>query len=258
MNALQRSLRKAKFGVAKHSPEILTVVGCVSIVSTAVLAAKATPGAIKKYKEAEEKKGGKLNAIETVKACGLSYLPAVGSAAIGMAAVISSNRISSKRAIEAASAALTAETMLHAYQEKVKEQIGEKKSQDILDEIAEEKVKNDPPKECTTYVIGNDKPLWYDSLSGRYFNASKNDIQAGINRLDAAMLSGDMYISVNDYYEEVCKLPSVNSDERGFNVNDGLLNDNIYFTSMLDENGTPIGIINFYTNPKTGYNWFGE
>lgn len=258
MNSLQRSLRKAKFGVAKHSPEILTVVGCISIVSTAVLAAKATPGAIKKYKEAEEKKGGKLNAIETVKACGLSYLPAAGSAAIGMASIIASNRISSKRCIEAAASALTAETMLHAYQEKVKEQIGEKKEQAIRDEIAEEKVKSNPPKECATYVIGNDKPLWYDSLSGRYFNRSKNEICAGINRLDTEMIQGDMYVSLNEYYQEVCGLPIVNGDERGFNVNDGLLNDNIYFTSMLSDDGTPIGVINFYNNPKTGYNWFGD
>lgn len=259
MNALQKSLKKVKFGVAKHSPEILIGVGCVSIISTAILAAKATPKAIEKYKEETEKKGEKLNAIETVRTCGLYYLPAAGSAAIGMASIIGSNRISNKRCVSATAAALTAETMLHAYQEKVVEQIGAKKEQAIRDDIAADKIKENPPSaESTAYVIGNSAPLWYDELSGRYFNRTKQEIDAAINKLDAAMVTGDMYCSINDYFTEVCGLPAIPADTRGFNLGThGTLNDNIWFSSMLDQNGNPIGSINFYHQPDINYNWYG-
>ena len=63
----------------KAVPIALTAVAGAGVVGTAVLAAKATPGAIEKKEEAERLKGEPLTTWEKVRAMTPSYLPAAGA-----------------------------------------------------------------------------------------------------------------------------------------------------------------------------------
>ena len=59
------------------------------------------------------------------------------------------------------------------YQAKVVETLGEAKARKIKDEIAKDKVKNDPISNKEVIITGKGDMLCYDVLSGRYF---KNNI----------------------------------------------------------------------------------
>lgn len=136
----------------KSAPIILSIAAGVGVVGTAVLAAKATPKAIEKKREAEKEKGGSLTAWEKIKAMTPSYIPAISAGAgtlgaIGglvfnskktqaeMAAVIASgnqlvNRISQKY------------TMLHDTVEKKQPDIIEEFDKENIDDAWNEYVKN--------------------------------------------------------------------------------------------------------------------
>ena len=70
-------IRSFKSSVSKHSPEILTGIGIAGMITTTVLAVKATPKAIKLI-EAEKrvKHVDTLSPIDTVKTAWKCYIPA--------------------------------------------------------------------------------------------------------------------------------------------------------------------------------------
>ena len=46
-----KAVKNIRFGIAKHSPEILTGIGIAGMITTTILAVKATPKAIKLLEE---------------------------------------------------------------------------------------------------------------------------------------------------------------------------------------------------------------
>ena len=66
---INRVMKSTKHFVVKHSPEILTGIGIAGMITTTVLAVKATPKALEEiegYKEANEI-DGKVKPIDAVK-----------------------------------------------------------------------------------------------------------------------------------------------------------------------------------------------
>ena len=61
----------------RSSPTILTVVASVGVVTTTIMAVRATPKAIKILKEAELEKGEDLSKLEIIRAAGPIYIPSV-------------------------------------------------------------------------------------------------------------------------------------------------------------------------------------
>ena len=53
--------KSVKMVVSKHSPEILTGIGIAGMITTTILAVKATPKALSLVKQAEEEKGDTAN-----------------------------------------------------------------------------------------------------------------------------------------------------------------------------------------------------
>ena len=61
----------------RSSPTILTVLASVGVVTTTIMAVRATPKAIKILKEAELEKGEDLSKLEIIRAAGPIYIPSV-------------------------------------------------------------------------------------------------------------------------------------------------------------------------------------
>ena len=57
---LANAVRSVKSVITKHSPEILTGIGITGMITTTVLAVKATPKALRLMEEATDEKGDKL------------------------------------------------------------------------------------------------------------------------------------------------------------------------------------------------------
>ena len=72
---ITRAVHKSLFQLKKHSPEILVGIGVTGMITSTVLAVKATPKAMSLLVEAEQDKAGELTVIETVKAAWKPYIP---------------------------------------------------------------------------------------------------------------------------------------------------------------------------------------
>ena len=74
--SVTKALRQVKTVLSDHSPEILTGIGIAGMITTTVLAVKATPKALMLIEDAKEEKKDKLTVTETVKAAWKPYIPA--------------------------------------------------------------------------------------------------------------------------------------------------------------------------------------
>jgi hypothetical protein len=242
-------------GVSKHSPEILTGLGIAGMITTVVLAVKATPKALEKIEEAKTEKGEELTKLETVKVAWKPYIPAAitGTAAIGC--LIGSSSVSIKRNAALATAYQLSSTALADYKEKVVETIGEKKEKTVRDKVAQKKVDEQPVNQGSIIVTGTGNTLCYDPQFGQLFETSIDAINKAVNTLNYRMMNGnEEYISLNEFYDEIGvprdKQPDL-GNQLGWNIGrDGLIE--VDFSSAIKD-GKPCIVLTYRVAPKYDY-----
>lgn len=233
----------------KHSPEILTGIGIAGMITTTVLAVRATPKALQLI---EEKKNedwvDELSPLEVVKTAWKPYVPAAVTGIASVTCLIGASSVNAKRNAALATAYKLSETALSEYREKVIETIGEKKEKTVRDKVAEERVKKNPVSKSEVIVTNNGTTLCFDPISARYFKSSIDKIKRAENELNKQMLhdiSG--YVSLNDFYDELGLDHTSVGDELGWNV-DRLID--ISFSSQLNDNGEPSVVLDYLVAPK--------
>lgn len=238
----------AKQTVSKHSPQILLGVGIAGMITSTILAIKATPKAIQIIEQKKKEENvEKLNATETVKATWKCYIPAVVTGVSATVCLIGSNSVSNKRAAAIATAYEISKTTLNEYKDKVVEVVGEEKEKTIRDEIAKDKVKNNPVNESTIILAGDSDVLCYDSLSGQYFKSTLDKIHKAENEVNYRLLD-ENYISLNAFYDMVGIRNTSLGDDLGWNVDSGQLK--IDISSQIAENGQPCLVLEYELSPK--------
>lgn len=235
--------------VSKRSPEILTGIGIAGMITTTVLAVRATPKALQLI---EEKKNDdwvdELSPLEVVKTAWKPYVPAAVTGVASVACLIGASSVNAKRNAALATAYKLSETALSEYREKVIETIGEKKEKTVRDKVAEERVKKNPVSKSEVIVTNNGTTLCFDPISARYFKSSIDKIKRAENELNKQMLhdiSG--YVSLNDFYDELGLDHTSVGDDLGWNV-DRLID--ISFSSQLNDNGEPSVVLDYLVAPK--------
>ena len=241
----------------KHSPEILTGVGIAGMITTTILAVKATPKALmlikeeKLFKEKEAHEGGmftedkesvfKLTPLEVVKATWKCYIPAAVTGSLSVASLICASSTNARRNAALATAYSLSETALKEYREKVVETIGEKKEQVVLDKIAKDKIDRNPVVNNEVIITERGNTLCYDTISGRYFKSDPDMLKRVENELNRRMID-EMYVSLNEYYYEIGLNGTSVGHDLGWNIDKGYLD--ISFSSRLAENDVPCIVIN--------------
>lgn len=202
---VMKVFNNAKKIVSKHSPEILTGLGIAGMITTTVLAVKATPKAVKLIEERKIEEGkDELTHIEIVQTAWKCYAPAVITGVVSAACIIGSNSVSARRSAALATAYKISETALADYKEKVIEEIGEKKEKKVREKVEEAKVAKQPVTTSEVHVTGKGQTLCFDGWSGRYFEASVEEIRAAENTLNNQMLHDITgYASMNEFYDEI-------------------------------------------------------
>lgn len=235
--------------VSKRSPEILTGIGIAGMITTTVLAVRATPKALQLI---EEKKNedwvDELSPLEVVKTAWKPYVPAAVTGITSVACLIGASSVNAKRNAALATAYKLSETALTEYREKVIETIGEKKEKTVRDKVAEERVKKNPVSKSEVIVTNNGTTLCFDPISARYFKSSIDKIKRAENELNKQMLhdiSG--YVSLNEFYDELGLDHTSVGDDLGWNV-DRLID--ISFSSQLNDNGEPSVVLDYLVAPK--------
>lgn len=240
--------------LSKHSPEILTGVGIAGMITAGILAVKATPKALKLIEEKkQEYETDKLTPVDTVKATWKCYIPAVVTGAASTACLIGANSVHARRGAALATAYKISETALAEYKEKMVEAVGEKKAQLVQDKINQEKVEKNPPVQSQVIVTGNGTTRCLDSLSGRYFESSRDAIEKAANELNRVMLIHE-YVSLNEFYDEIGLAHIDLGYDLGWNVSRGLIK--LDFGATLPEDGIPTVVVNYEIAPKYDYDKF--
>ena len=248
-------VKNAKSAAIKHSPEILTGIGIAGMVTTTVLAVRATPIALDLIARAEDEKfdngnGEKLTKVEVVKAAWKPYIPAAVTCTVSIACLIGASSVNAKRNAVLATAYKLSESALTEYREKVVETIGEKKERAIKDKIAEDRIAKKPVSNGDVIITQKGETLCLDYHSGRYFKSDIDLIKRAVNELNRRMML-DMYVSLNDFYDELGLDHTHMGDDLGWKLDDGFVE--VEFSSQITEDGRPCIVIDYTVAPHHDY-----
>ena len=259
--------KDAKVMVSKRSPEILTGLGIAGMISTTVLAVRATPKALRLIENEKlnrlrkhinddvsendsDYKNLVLKPIDVVKVAWKPYIPAAITGVASISCIIGASSVHAKRNAAIAAAYNLSQTALTEYKEKVVETIGEKKEQAIKDKIAKKKVEKDPVTKSEVIVTGKGNTLCYDAWKGGYFYSDIDKIKSAVNELNRRMLN-EMYVSLNDFYSELGLKHTGQGDDLGWNIDDGLIE--LDFSSQITDDGRPCLVIGYLVAPRYDY-----
>ena len=262
-----------KAGTIKHSPEIMTGIGIAGMITTTVLAVKATPKALmlidnKKQEIFDELdpsevpdnntnyKDLQLKPIEVVKVAWKPYIPAAVTCVASVTCLIGASSVNAKRNAALATAYELSKTALTEYKEKVVETIGDEKEKVVREKVSEERIKKNPITKNEIIMTDYGDTQFYETLSGRYFKSDIEQIKKVVNYLNKDMLR-DMFgtISLNEFYDEL-ELERIDlGDELGWRVDKGPIE--IDFTSKIADNGKPCIVLDYINAPHYGFNKFG-
>ena len=264
--------KKAAELVMENASTILTGGGVIGTVSTAVLTARASFAAARDidrvnrqlsgWTEPEEAAGEieeevsdkELPPLMTRKEKILRvwpfYVPAalVGTATIG--SIVMANRISVQRAAALAAAYGISEGRLQEYRDKVQEKLTGQKAQQIDDEIAQERITNNPPTQEVIILAGGDV-LCYDMLTGRYFRSTVEQIKKAEHMINRE-LTDTQSASLSQFYDEVGLPATTYTDTVGWNsFEDGTID--VRLSTAMSPKQEPCIAVDFNVHPHPNY-----
>ena len=250
---LSKVFKQVRMVVDKHSPEILTGIGIAGMITTTVLAVKATPKALQLIEERkEETQVDTLPPVEVVKTCWKCYIPAVVTAAASVACLIGATSVSARRNAALATAYKLSETAFADYKAKVVETIGEKKEEKVREKVAQEKLDKNPVSNNEVYITGRGETLFLDQHSMRYFTFDIDKLRKVENKLNRDMqLDMFGYVSLNDLYDELGLERTKLGDDLGWNLYRGLIE--IKFYPGITDDERPCLVLDYTVAPQYGY-----
>lgn len=240
-----------KTTMTKHSPAILTGVGIAGMISTTVLAVRATPKALQLVEEEKEDCTGKLGKLDVIKTVWKCYIPAAITGGLSIVCLIGANSVNLRRNAALAAAYTLSESSLKEYQQKVIETVGEKKEQTVRDAIAKDRIENNPIGDREIIITEKGDTLCYDLISGRYFRSDIDKIRRAENEINRR-LRDEMCISLNEFYYEIGLNPIGIGDDLGWNINIGYME--LDFSSQLSEDEKPCLVMNYMVAPTYDFN----
>lgn len=262
-----RLIKNVKHGLSKRSPEILTGIGIAGMVTTTVLAVRATPKALTLIQDAEiekvdeQVKAGKglddleksLTPIEIIKAAWKPYIPAVVTGVASITCLIGASSVHAKRNAALATAYQLSTTALNDYKEKVVETIGEKKEKTIREKIAQDKVDKTPINKSEVVVVGSGDILFLEPVCGKPFKSDIETVRKVVNDFNYRMTTGqEEYISLSEFYDEFGLKHTRASDALGWNLGrDGQIE--VEFLATKTEDGKPCLMLDYTVEPRYDY-----
>lgn len=193
MNGL---IPKTKMFVRRNASTILTVIAAGGVVVTTISAIKAAPKATRLLEEAEAEKGEELTFMEKVDVAGPAYIPTVVAGASTIACIFGANILNKRQQAAMASAYALLDNTFKRYREKVTEMVDMDTVVDIRDAVMQEEFDESEVER------DEDKDLFFDFVSMKYFNSTLKDVMRAEVELDKE-LKKSKYVFLNDFYEMV-------------------------------------------------------
>lgn len=270
-------LHKVKYLLNENSTTILTAVGVVGTVGTAVLTGRST------FKAAEviEKENFRqlselvqsddsvrndgfdlssevlsrdfLSKTEKAKLVWRLYLPPVATGVLTVTSIIVANRISAQKIAGLTIAAGVSERAFQEYKEKVIEKLGARQDEKIRDEVAQDRVNANPVHSGEVLIVGTGDVLCYDMLTGRYFQSTMEEIKRAENKVNYELIHF-MSCSLSHFYDEIGLPPTPYTDSVGWNMNNHM---EVKFSTVMSTDNRPCIAIDFSKPPMPNFekNW---
>lgn len=233
---------------------ILTSVGVAGTVATTFLTAKATFKSADDIFEEKQRlfledphfgEEDDITAKSKAKLIWKNYIPAATTLGVTLTCIVCAHRVSAKRVAAMAAAYSISQKEFGDYREKVIEKFNANKERQVRDEIAQDKVTANPPKDSQIIITGNGDVLCHDLPTGRYFRSNveklrsvQNDINAQVNELGFCPLS-DFYVALN-----LKETPY--SEELGWTTDKML---DLHFSAVMTDDNQPCIAINYHVEP---------
>lgn len=234
-------------GAKKHSPEILIGMGIAGAASSVIFAVKATPKAMILLEEKRQELGvEKLEAKEIIKTAAPVYIPTAVSFGVSVACIVGASSMNARRNAALTAAYTMSESALRTYRDKVLETVGEDKEREIRQKVAIEQQQKTPEPKTLVVSSAAGQLKCFDSLSGRYFVSTRNEIDKAVNEFNR-QLRDDMRISLNDWYDLIGLDTNKLGDMLGWDIERGYIE--TCYASRLDEDGLPCLVINYVEPP---------
>lgn len=163
-------VQQSKTFLSRNASTILTCLGGIGVVGTVIMAVKATPKALTLIEEAKEEKGEELTKLEVVNVAGPVYIPTVLVGAATIACVFGANIMNKHQQATLMGAYALLDSSYKDYKNKVDELYGKEAGERVREEIAKDKYTGDGK------LLDDDKELFYDFYSGRYFESTKEAV----------------------------------------------------------------------------------
>lgn len=246
-------LKKITDVVEDNKTTILTGIGVAGTVTTAVLSGRAGWKAGRQYETREQVLEDFENTELTTKDYIIGYaphfIPAVGTCALTVTAIVMANRLSAKETAAMAAMYSMSDKTFQEYKTKVQEKLGQNKETALRDEIAQKRVDDNPPDNRTVIITGTGDVLCYDVLTDRYFTSTVETIKRAENEINAEILNHDM-VSLTRFYEEIGLKVTPYSDSVGWNLENRC---EIDLSTVMSKDQQPCISVDFKRWPKADY-----
>lgn len=269
LNTLIKEANKIPVAADKNAPMLLMIAGIGGLAATVISAIKATPMAIDKMDEeiANRYENGEieyedlpmsvaksdmayrfeeLGPKQIVKSCWKCYVPTVILGALSISAFIGSYKISTAR--------LTAMTAMYEFTANAYDRYRRNvaKASPKTDVKATKASRDEQAKEIPESKFEGapeGREVCIDLFTGNVFYSTREDVLAAVSKMKDRFLSGEMFISLNEFYDEVDANHVEVGDDVGWTPETYL---DVQFDSTL-RNGKPCLTIGYFANPRFDY-----
>ena len=216
-NQVMKTLcHKTRVYLHRNSSTILTCIGAVGVVTTAISVAKATPKVEQRLKKATYEKGEELTKLETVLVAAPVYIPSVVMGVATIACIFSANALNKKHQATITSAYAALSNYHKAYRDKLIELHGEEMDKEIQEAMAREY--------CDFHRIGLDTPdekvTFYDEISGESITCYERELMDAEYHLNRNFVMRG-YASLNEFYTFLGLPNTKEGDELGWTMSGG-------------------------------------
>jgi len=211
-------LFRAKYFITHNKSTILSVVGAIGVIGTAVLTADATIKTMCDIHKAEETHEDltQTEKLSVVK----HYIPAVICGVGTVGCIWGANVVNRNSQASLLSACTLVSNRLTKYQQKVEETIGEEENRKILKSLGAEEaekmyIDHYYGMECFSGVLDNPEAkqkLFYDDFSGRFFVSTIEQVLAAEYTLNRDYVIGYGEVSLHHWYH-LLGLSGIRGDE---------------------------------------------
>lgn len=221
----------------KHAPTIMTGLAVTSSIAGFGSAIYETVEAVKEWDSEADIKA-------KVKLIFSHYAIPAGFEAAAVAFAIAANKTHIARYAALAAAYAATDGRFKEYKDAVLKTVGEKKEEDIRTTQAQQSVNTNPPSQQIMIVDGNGTILCQDGRSKRYFQSSKNKIDAAINEINK-MIALEGRMTLNDFYDELGLDGTSEGEVVGWDLQQYSEVLDVHFSFAGDPNGNPCLVLDY-------------